>query len=105
LPASVGGAYAAALLVPASAVSITGEVKYHDVTGDSGGIMSRGFCATCGARLFGKPPGATGMLSIMAGSLDDPSWYRPQADIYTASAQPWDYMNPDLPKFLELPLS
>jgi hypothetical protein len=41
-------------------------------------------------------------VSIMAGSLDDPSWYRPQADIYTASAQPWDHMNPDLPKFLKL---
>jgi hypothetical protein len=44
-------------------------------------------------------------VSIMAGSLDDPSWYRPQADIYTASAQPWDHMNPDLPKFLKLPPS
>ena len=31
------------------------------------------------------------------------SWFTPQADIYTASAQPWDYMNPDLPKFPGLP--
>jgi hypothetical protein len=98
-----GGAYAAALLVPASAVNITGEVKYYDVTGDSGGIVSRGFCPTCGARLFGKPAAGVGIISIMVGSLDDPSWYRPQADIYTASAQPWDHMNPGLPKFVKLP--
>jgi hypothetical protein len=39
----------------------------------------------------------------MAASFDDPSWYRPQAEIYTASAQLWDYMNPDLSKFPGLP--
>jgi hypothetical protein len=46
------------------------------------------------------PPGS---ISIMAGTLDDSIWFTPQADIYTASAQPWDYMNPDLPKFPGLP--
>jgi len=100
-----GSAYAPALLVPASAVSITGEVKYYDVTGDSGSIVQRGFCPTCGARLFGKAAAAAGIIDIMVGSLDDPSWYRPQADIYTASAQPWDHMNPDLSKFVKLPPS
>ena len=29
----------------------------------------------------------------------DPSWHRPAMDIFTASAQAWDYMNPDLLKF------
>jgi hypothetical protein len=86
-------------------VSITGEVKYYDVTGDSGSIVQRGFCPTCGARLFGKAAAAAGIIDIMVGSLDDPSWYRPQADVYTASAQPWDHMNPDLPKFPKLPPS
>src|SRR5215510_4688752 len=100
-----GGAYAPALLVPASSVSITGEVKYYDVTGDSGGIVSRGFCPTCGARLFGEPAAGSGIISIMVGILDDPSWYRPQADVQTASAQPCDYMNRDIPKFLKLPQS
>src|SRR5262245_41499194 len=73
-----GSAYAAALLVRASALSITGEVKYYDVTGDSGGIVQRGFCPTCGARLFGKPAAGNGTISIMVGSLDDPSWYWPK---------------------------
>ena len=75
------------------------------MTGDSGGIVERGFCPTCGARLFGKPAAAAGIMDIMVGRLDDPSWYRPQANIYTASAQPWDHMNRDLPKFLKLPPS
>lgn len=101
---ATGSAYAAALLVPTGTVNITGEVKYYDVTGDSGSIVRRGFCPTCGARLFGNPA-ASEIMSIMVGSLDDPSWYRPQADVYTASAQPWDHMDPNLPKFPKLPPS
>ena len=53
-------------------MSITGEVKYYDVTGDSGSIVQRGFCPTCGARLFGKAAIAADIIDIMVGSLDDP---------------------------------
>ena len=100
---ATGSAFAAAVLVPVSAVKITGEVKYYEVIGDSGGIVRRGFCPNCGARLFGQSAASPGGISIMAGTLDDSSWFTPHADIYTASAQPWDYMNPDLPKFPGLP--
>jgi hypothetical protein len=100
---ATGSAFAAAVLVPGSAVNITGEVKYYEITGDSGGFVLRGFYLNCGARLFGNAVGSPDTISIMAGSLDDSSWFRPQADIYTASAQAWDFMNPELPKFPGLP--
>jgi hypothetical protein len=99
---ATGSAFAAAVLVPTSSVN-TGEVKYYEVTGDSGGIVRRGLCSNCGARLFGKAAASPDLISIMAGSLDDSSWFRLQADIYTANAQSWDHMNPDLPKFRGLP--
>ena len=99
---ATGSAFAAALIVPRSAMTITGEVKYYGVTGDSGNLVSRGFCPHCGSRLFGTPANP-GVISIQAGSLDDPSRFKPQAEIYVASAQPWDYMNPDLPKFAKFP--
>ncbi len=95
---ATGTAFAAALLVPRDGITITGEVKYYDVMADSGQTISRGFCPNCGSRLFGLRANAN-FLSIMAGSLDDPSEFRPAVDLYTASAQPWDYLNPDLPKF------
>jgi hypothetical protein len=96
---ATGGAYVSVLFVPRNTVNITGEVKYYDVKGDSGNILSRAFCPTCGSRLFGKPAVMPDLLGIMAGSLDDPSSHRPAIDIYTDSAQPWDYLNPELPKF------
>jgi hypothetical protein len=99
---ATGTAFAAAMLVPRNAVTIAGDVKYYNVTGDSGGIVSRGFCPNCGSRLFSKPP-IPELMGIMAGSLDDPSQFKPMRDFYTVSAQQWDYMNPDLPKFDKLP--
>lgn len=38
-----------------------------------------------------------------AASLDNPSEFRPDIDIYTESAQPWDVMNPAMPKYEAMP--
>jgi hypothetical protein len=92
------------LLVPQAAVKITGEVKWFDVKADSGNMASRGFCPNCGSPLFGKPSGMPSpILGLRVASLDDPSQYPPGMDIYTDSAQAWDYMNPALPKVPKMP--
>ena len=97
-----GGPFGSIVGVPKEAVTITGKVTYHEVLADSGNPIKRGFCGTCGSRLLGFPSGAP-FVGISAGSLDDPSWYRPTVDLYTASAQPWDFMNPELAKFPKMP--
>ena len=97
-----GGPFVSIVAAPKEALRITGEVKYHEVKGDSGDPIKRGFCGNCGSRLFGFPSGVP-FVGVAAGSLDDPSWYRPAFDIYTDSAQPWAVMNPELPKFPKMP--
>ena len=82
---------------------ILGSPKYFDLTADSGRTTRRAFCADCGSPLFGKPGVGGDIVTIRVGSLDDPGIFRPTRDIYTASAQPWDYMNPALPKSSKLP--
>jgi hypothetical protein len=87
--------------VPAASFRvIKGEARFYGVKGDSGNTVHRGFCAECGSPLFSRLSGMPDVVGVRAGSLDDPSWHRPLMDIFTASAQPWDYMNPNLPKFL-----
>ena len=100
---SSGAGGTPALFVPKAALKVTGEVRYYAVTGDSGNAVSRGFCSTCGSPLFGRPAIMPDVVGIRAGSLDDPSRFQPGVDVYTSSAQPWDTMNPDLPKFPKLP--
>ena len=98
-----GGAYDPAIGLPAAALKITGNVKYYDVKADSGNSLSRGFCSECGARLLAKSSAMPDFAMISAGSLDDPSQYKPSMDIFTSRAQPWDHMNPALPKFPNMP--
>jgi hypothetical protein len=99
-----GSAFAPILAVLTAAFRLTqGTPQYFDVMADSGQTTRRAFCAACGSRLFGEPGSAPDLVTIRAGSLDDPSQFRPSLDIYTASAQPWDYLNPELPKFSKGP--
>jgi hypothetical protein len=96
-----GSAFAPILIVPSATFAvIRGSPKRFDVLADNGRTTTRMFCGDCGSSLFGAGPDT---VNIRVGSLDDPSSFRPSMDVYTASAQPWDFMNPDLPKCLKLP--
>lgn len=66
---------------------------------DSGHTKHYGFCPDCGAPVVATIEEHPDIRVIAVGSVDDPSWFRPTMDLYTASAQPWDDMNPALQKF------
>ena len=99
-----GGGFVPGMLVPATAFRLTkGEVKYHFTPSMAGGKHKRGFCAECGSPVVTQFDAAPERIGIHAASLDDPSWFRPALDVWTSDAQPWDYMNPDLPGFERYP--
>ncbi len=96
---ATGTAYFPAILVLKNDFSITaGEPSWFESLADKGHPMKRAFCPSCGSPLFlinGSHPNAR---VLYAGSLDDPSCYAPSRDIYVSSAQPWDVLDPDIPK-------
>lgn len=94
-----GSAFCALLYVPKAALTSTGASKDYTVTVPSSRTVSRGFCTECGSPVFLTASVWPGIIGVWAGSLDDPSWYRPQAAIWTASAQPWDTLNPAIRQF------
>jgi hypothetical protein len=99
-----GGAFSCVVVVPAESFKVTrGAPRYHFTQSAAGFQHKRGFCAECGSRISGgeNAEGTSPIVGINAASLDDPSWFRPQYDIFTLDVQPWDYMNPALPKFNE----
>ena len=98
-----GGGHVSAMVVPAESLRISGEVQYFDHQADSGSTASNGFCPNCGAPLFGKSTGMPGLMVIKAGSLDNPDVFKPAMNIFTASALPWDHMDPNLPSFAGMP--
>jgi hypothetical protein len=93
-----GSAYAAIVVVPKTAVQFRGEPRYHKVVGKAGKAVERGFCPNCGSPVAVKLDRLPDLLGLQAGSLDDPSIYRPAMDAFTASAQPWDHMDPAVQK-------
>ena len=94
-----GTAYTSGLLVPAAALRITKSApKWYTSTADSGHLVHRGFCPECGSPVLARND-AYPMFIIAASSLDDPSPHRPLMDVWTSSAQPWDHMDPALPKY------
>ena len=100
---ATGSAYSAELVVPKDALHLTkGTPTYYDRQADSNTTIKRGFCAECGSPVLIVNT-LQPWFVIPASSLDDPSGFQPQMDIFTSRAQPWDYMNPDLPKFAEMP--
>ncbi len=98
-----GSAYAPTLFFPLEAVTITGDAKFFESIGGSGQPIRRGFCPGCGSQLFGLPSLRDDMIGIRAGSLDDTAAFRPQAEIFTSHAAPWDSMSDATAKFETLP--
>ncbi|HEV2362830.1 MAG TPA: GFA family protein [Caulobacteraceae bacterium] len=85
-----GGGPALIAVVPKPAFRITrGQPRTYWSKGDSGADVGRSFCPECGAPVFSEPKAIGEIVAVKVGSLDDPSAFRPQADIWMKSAQPW----------------
>jgi hypothetical protein len=50
-----------------------------------------------------KSSGYPGVVWLTAGSLDDPSRFKPAHIVYAQSAQSWDYMDQALTAFRAMP--
>lgn len=101
---STGGGGGVNVVFPKPAVRFTkNEPKYHVLTGTSGEKTYRGFCPECGSPVAAKADLIPDIQGLSAASFDDPSELELVAHIWTASAQPWDFMSPTLPKFATTP--
>jgi hypothetical protein len=97
---SSGTAYIAAMRMPASGFRITtGAPKRYVGKADSGNEITRAFCGDCGSPLYVQVSTRPDIVGLRVGTLDDPSEFRPEADIFVKSAQPWEHLNPALPKY------
>lgn len=98
-----GGAISAAVVLPREAVEVSGTAKYYAVTGGSGKPVERGFCPNCGTQVFGKPAIAPQLMTVTLGTLDDQGGYKPQMNVYAASAHPWLHLDEDIASFPQMP--
>lgn len=86
-----GNPFSAIVGVPRAAFSVEGStLASFSTTGSDHGLETeRHFCSACGSPLFSNAAAAPEVTYIKAGSLDDISWFKPVAEVWTSSAQPW----------------
>jgi len=85
-----------------SATSVTkGQTATYQKVAESGNIAKREFCPNCGTPLFASSSAGPDYIGIRAASLDNPAWFRPEANVWVGSAQPWDCMDPGVASFVK----
>lgn len=78
-------------------LSLSGELAEYVSTADSGNIMRRRFCPTCGTQLFSLSSARPHLTVTRVGALEDRESCQPANYIWTASKPGWGHIDPELP--------
>lgn len=100
---SSGAGHCGHLGVPEAGVAMTGATARYDRAADSGHLVSRHFCPTCGGAVFSRNDAMPGMLFLRASSLDDLEAFKPQMVVYASRGASWDTIGAGLPRFDIMP--
>jgi len=94
-----GSAFSEGMLVLESDLMLAGNLSTWTRTGSSGAAKTRHSCADCGNVMYGTADNMPGMLLLQPGTLDSPAEVKPQAHIWTRSAQSWLRIPPEVPQW------
>src|SRR5260370_40569248 len=86
-----------------SAVRFSGATLSFTSKAANGGDAVRNSCPICGSLVFGGRGGKDDSFTIYAGTLGDPSSFRPRAAVFTRNRPPWAVLPPDLTGFEPAP--
>ena len=91
------------VVVAEAGFMLTGPVRRFDKPADSGAIVTRVFCETCGSPICSMNERMPGMVFIRAGALDDPDAVTPGMTVYASRAPRWDRTDNTVPRFEVMP--
>lgn len=100
---SSGTGHCTHIVIPEDGFSVNGQLTFYDRPADSGNVVSRGFCPTCGSALYSRNSAMPGVCFPRASALDDPDAVSPSMVVYASRAAAWDHMDPALPSFDTVP--
>jgi hypothetical protein len=78
--------------------TVTGTTSSHRFEADSGNVIHREFCGSCGTPLFSRAEVRPHLVGVRVGALDDPEQAPPEMTIWTASAPSWACISETLPR-------
>jgi hypothetical protein len=93
---ATGSSFRLSMVLSRTALELLqGAPQRYAVTLDDGRQKSGVFCNRCATHLWSEPVRFPQILNVEPGTLDDTSWLRPVAHMWTRSAQPWVVIPPD----------
>jgi hypothetical protein len=84
-----GSAFSVLLAVTGESFTVSGQPTLYVDRGDSGAVVNRYFCSSCGSPLYTALPDKQEVVYIKAGTLDDTSVLAPKVHVWCDSAWPW----------------
>ena len=87
----------------ASALTFTGETLKFSSPAAGGGEALRNSCRICGGLVFGGEVGVHDSHTVYAGSLDDPSLFKPKIAIFARGKPDWAQIPTGLTAFEGMP--
>ncbi|MEI9993872.1 MAG: GFA family protein [Rhizomicrobium sp.] len=98
-----GSGFIAFMGFPASVLRFTGDAVTHTMTQSDGRKSERNFCPQCGGLVYGGVRGESEQHTVYAGSLDDPSHFRPTMAIFASQRPHWVPLPDGLTVFETMP--
>ena len=96
---ATGSGHSSVALVPATALTVSGEHRSFDRPSDSGATFTRHFCPQCGTPLYGQSSRATEMAMVPVGFFaGQTDWFAPNQLIFARSQAEWDLVADHLPR-------
>ena len=84
-------------------MTISGELSDYRSVADSGAVMHRRFCPSCGTPMFSEAESRPHLIFVRAGTLDDTALGRPVATIWTSEAPSWACFDESMPRIERQP--
>ena len=85
-----GSAFGLSMWVNRSAIDVTqGDAALQISSGHGARLRHGRVCSQCNTRLWSEPENQPRLAVVRPGTLDDTTWLRPVAHVWTKSAQPW----------------
>jgi hypothetical protein len=88
---------------PSNAVTIEGKLADFVSVADSGNVMHRRFCPSCGTHMFSEAEVRPHLIFVRAGTLDDREIAKPSMSIWTSSAPTWACIDERIPRVTHQP--
>lgn len=86
-------AFSLGLVAPREGFALVqGTPEPHAKTAEPGNISTRQLCPVCASWTHTELAASPDIMVVRPSSLDEPSWFRPVAQLYTRSAHRWAVM-------------